>query len=62
MDGSPAITKEIPQVADDAPKATDSITETMEDGLAGIARNIPEPTEGRAITDTVMGAPYPMCC
>ena len=62
MDGSPAITKGIPQAADDALKTTDSITETMEDGLAGIARNIPAPTEGRAITDTTMGALYPTCC
>jgi hypothetical protein len=62
MDGSPAITKEISRATDETPKTTDNITETMEDGLGGIPRNIPVAIEGLAIMDTTTGAPYPMCC
>jgi hypothetical protein len=62
MDDSPATTKDVSRATDEDPKTTDSITETMEDGLAGITRNIPADMEGLAIMDTTMGAPYPMCC
>lgn len=62
MDDSPAITKDVSRATGEDPKPTDSITEIMEDGLAGIPRNILAAMEGLAIMDTTTGAPYPMCC